>query len=125
MIKGIGVDIIDNDRFNILLKKYKNKIVKKILSKSEIIEFEKTKNRPAFLSKRFAAKEALSKALGCGLYRSGLYPSRISVKHDKYGKPYLSLHDTLLSLIPMGSINIQLSLSDSNNQTVAFVTIEE
>ena len=77
-----------------------------------------------FLSRRFAAKEALSKALGFGLYRKGIYPKYISVKHNDLGKPFLSLSSELETIINNDNINIQLSITDSDTQSIAFVVIE-
>ncbi len=67
MISGIGVDLVDKARFINLFKKFGNRAATKILSKDEYLEYKKISNKPSFLSKRFAAKEALSKALGVGL----------------------------------------------------------
>ena len=91
MINGIGVDLVDKARFINLVKKFGNRVATKILSKDEYLEYKNISNKPSFLSKRFAAKEALSKALGVGLYRKGIYPKYISVKHNDLGKPSLSL----------------------------------
>ncbi len=78
MISGIGVDLVDKARFINLVKKFGNRVATKILSKDEYLEYKIISNKPSFLSKRFAAKEALSKALGVGLYRKGIYPKYIS-----------------------------------------------
>ena len=75
-------------------------------------------------AKRFAAKEALSKALGVGLYRKGIYPKYISVKHDDFGKPFLSLSSELETIINNHNMKIQLSITDSDTQSIAFVVIE-
>ena len=65
---GIGVDIIDNSRIK---KSITNKnFVSRIFSNDEIIRSKKAFNKTAFFSKRFAAKEAFSKALGTG-FRKG------------------------------------------------------
>ena len=74
MIKGIGIDLVDKYRFKKIIQQYGNKFAHKILSRSEYVEYEDISNKESFLSKRFAAKEALSKAIGCGLYRNGIYP---------------------------------------------------
>ena len=125
MIKGIGVDLTDKYRFKILIEKYGNKIATKLLSSKEFNEYGNSNNKASFLSKRFAAKEALSKALGYGLYRYGIYPKRITIGHDSYGKPFFSFSKTMLDNTVSKYKNIQLSISDSDNQSIAFVTIEE
>ena len=124
MISGIGVDLVDKARFINLFKKFGNRAATKILSKDEYLEYKKISNKPSFLSKRFAAKEALSKALGVGLYRKGIFPKYISVKHDDFGKPFLSLSLKLEPIINNHNMKIQLSITDSDTQSVAFVVIE-
>ena len=124
MISGIGVDLVDKARFINLVKKFGDRAATKILSKDEYLEYKKISNKPSFLSKRFAAKEALSKALGVGLYRKGIYPKYISVKHDDFGKPFLSLSSELETIINNHNMKIQLSITDSDTQSIAFVVIE-
>ena len=124
MINGIGVDLVDKARFINLVKKFGNRVAMKILSKDEYLEYKNISNKPSFLSKRFAAKEALSKALGVGLYRKGIYPKYISVKHDDFGKPFLSLSSELEKIINNHNMKIQLSITDSDTQSIAFVVIE-
>ena len=63
MVKGIGIDLIDKLRFDKLIEKYGNKIATKILSTHEYHEYKESKCKSSYLSKKFAAKEALSKAL--------------------------------------------------------------
>ena len=123
MISGIGVDLVDKARFINLVKKFGNRAANKVLSKDEYLEYKNISNKPSFLSKRFAAKEALSKALGVGLYRKGIYPKYISVKHDNLGKPFLSLSSKLETIIGR-NMKIQLSITDSDSQSIAFVVIE-
>ena len=124
MISGIGVDLVDKARFINLVKKFGNRVATKILSKDEYLEYKNISNKPSFLSKRFAAKEALSKALGVGLYRKGIYPKYISVKHNDLGKPFLSLSSELETIINDHNMKIQLSITDSDTQSIAFVVIE-
>ena len=63
MIKGIGIDLVDKDRFNKLLAKFGNRVAQKVLSYDERNEYENIDDKTSFLSKRFAAKEALSLSL--------------------------------------------------------------
>ena len=123
MISGIGVDLVDKARFINLVKKFGNRVATKILSKDEYLEYKNISNKPSFLSKRFAAKEALSKALGVGLYRNGIYPKYISVIHNDLGKPSLSLSSELKTVVN-NNMRIQLSITDSDTQSIAFVVIE-
>ena len=124
MIKGIGVDLVDKERFLKLIKKFGNRIAIKILSAEEYSDYISIPNKVSFLSKRFAAKEALSKALGIGLYRQGLYPKYITIKHDDYGKPYYNLSSKLQEGINNPSANLQLSISDTDTSSIAFAIVE-
>ena len=66
MIFGIGTDIVETQRMQDLLDKHGVKAAHKILSETELVEFEQAVNQAAFLAKRFAAKEATAKAFGTG-----------------------------------------------------------
>ena len=78
---GIGVDIIDNSRIK---KSITNKrFLSKIFSNSEIKKSKNNINKTSYFSKRFAAKEAFSKALGTG-FRKGLNFQDISINNDNH-----------------------------------------
>ena len=124
MIRGIGVDLVDKDRFIKLVKKFGNRVAGKILSVEEYSDYLNISNKASFLSKRFAAKEALSKALGIGLYREGLYPKYITIKHDNYGKPFFSLSSKLEENVNSRYTSLQLSITDSDRSSIAFVVVE-
>ena len=124
MIRGIGVDLVDKDRFIKLVKKFGNRVASKILSVEEHSDYLNIPNKASFLSKRFAAKEALSKALGTGLYREGLYPKYITIKHDIYGRPFFSLSSKLEEIVNSRYTSLQLSITDSDTSSIAFVVVE-
>ena len=79
-IFGIGVDIVENNRFKKLLKK--NNFVNRICSQKELYVFKNKKNKISYLSKRFSAKEAFVKSLGTG-FRHNLCFTDISILNDK------------------------------------------
>ena len=124
MIKGIGIGLVDKDRFNKLLAKFGNRVAQKVLSYDERNEYENIDDKTSFLSKRFAAKEALSKAFGSGLYRNGVYPTLISVKHNENGKPFFEFRDSLNFYVKNNFSNIQLSITDSDSESIALVVAE-
>ena len=125
MIKGIGIDLIDNSRIQVLHEKYGQIFAKKILSESEMIEFKKSRSPVSYLAKHFASKEALSKALGTGLYRRGIFPSNLTVDHDDAGKPFFIKNDSLLEVLKsISASNIFLSISDTNSHSTAMVLVE-
>ena len=121
---GIGVDIIDNLRIkkSILNKKF----IKRIFTKNEINISKKINNKASFFSKRFAAKEAFSKALGTG-FRKDLNFNDISVVNDKYGKPSIEMNKKIINLInkrfKTKNVSIFLSISDEKKHSIAFVVI--
>jgi|TARA_B110000914_G_scaffold66292_1_gene57913 holo-[acyl-carrier protein] synthase len=125
MIFGIGADIVSIPRIQAMLDKRGDKIAKKILSKTELIGFNKSVKPAAFLAKRFAAKEATAKALGTG-FRDGLNLSHISVQNNELGRPGLIFEhraEKLLSELNVGRSFI--SLSDEENYAIAYVTLME
>lgn len=125
MIKGIGIDLIDNSRIQVLHEKYGQVFAKKILSEAEIIEFKKSRSPISYLAKHFASKEALSKALGTGLYRRGIFPANLTVDHDDAGKPFFIKNDSLLEVLKsISASNIFLSISDTNSHSTAMVLVE-
>ncbi len=125
MIKGIGIDLVENDRIKFLYNKYGAKFAKKILSKTELAEFLNTDLPANYLSKNFASKEALSKALGTGLYREGVYPSSFTVTHTELGKPFFIINEVLATFLEKLSANsLFLSISDSDRHSIAMVIVE-
>ena len=123
---GIGVDIIENRRVkkSILNKRF----VSRIFSNSEIRDSKKSVNKAGFFSKRFAAKEAFSKALGTG-FRNGLNFKDISIVNDRFGKPFIKKSNKINNFMKMKfktkKINILLSISDEKKHSVAFVILEK
>ena len=89
-IYGLGTDIVNIKRIDNSLKKYGLVFKNKIFSKKEISYCEKKKNPSAFYAKRFAAKEAFSKAIGTGI-RKGLSLKDIEISNNLYGKPTIVL----------------------------------
>ena len=114
-IFGIGTDIVNIKRLEKSLKKNGSKFKRKIFSKNEIVYCEKKKNPISFYAKRFAAKEALSKALGTGI-RKGIDFKSIEILNDNLGKPSIALKGGAASFlkkkIKSKKYSIYLSLSD-------------
>ena len=98
MIIGIGIDLVDIFRINKILEKYPGQFAKRVLGKRELRTYEKIlfsdlrskEKANRFIAKRFAAKEAVSKAFGTGL-RGQVSFKAIEVLNDKLGKPYVVL----------------------------------
>ena len=125
-IFGIGTDIVNINRMDNSLKKYGFNFKNKIFSKKEITYCENKKNSSAFYAKRFAAKEAFSKALGTGI-RKGINLKNIEISNNIYGKPSILLKGTLASYLKKKlkskKYDIHLSLSDDKPWAQATVII--
>ena len=121
---GVGVDIIENSRIK---KSIKNKkFLTRVFSKIEIINSKKNNNKSGYFSKRFAAKEAFTKALGTGI-RKGINLKNIIIFNDVYGKPKIKLkgstYNYLKKKIKSKKYNVHLSLSDDEPWAQATVII--
>ena len=125
-IFGVGTDIVNINRLKKSLNKRNSSFKKKIFSKKEISYCEKKSNPIPFYAKRFAAKEALSKALGTGI-RKGISFKNIEVKNDISGKPFIKLNGEaeifLKKKIKNKKYSVHLSLSDESFLAQAFVLI--
>ncbi len=130
MILGIGTDLAQIKRYEENLKKLNNKLIEKHFSKKEQEDFQnKLENQQAsFTAKRFAAKEAISKALGTGI-RNQIYLKDIEIQNNDLGAPYATLYNGALKqlekLCPKGyQGTVHLSLSDDGDYAQAFAIIE-
>ena len=125
-IIGIGVDIVNNNRLKKLVKN--KKFLSRIFTNKEQIISNRLKNKINFYSKRFAAKEAFSKATGFGISKN-LNFKDIEVKNNKKGKPIINLNKTtvlyLKKKFKVNSFKTKLSLSDEKNYSIAYVIIEK
>ena len=127
MIIGLGTDIIDIRRITKVINKYGYRFKKKCFHEKEIRKCESRYNSNESYAKRYAAKEACSKALGTGLAR-GIFWKDIEVINNKYGKPYIKLHNRALKRIQEISkknFKIEVSLSDEKKYAIATVIISE
>ena len=122
-IFGIGTDIVSIGRIEKNLNKYGDRFAAKILQEAELKEFMQKKYQAVFLAKRFAAKEAVVKAMGTG-FRDGLVLRNIAVGHDDLGKPILEYSGCAKAFIENNAItNSYISLSDEKENALAFVTL--
>ena len=120
---GIGTDIVSVDRIKNSLKN--KKFINRIFNKKEILKCKKITNSINCYAKRFAAKEAFSKALGTGI-SSGVNFNEIVILNKKSGKPYINVIGQTKKILNKKfkkKTKISLSLSDEKKYAVAFVTI--
>lgn len=116
----IGVDIVNIDR----ISKLTDYTIKRLFNKKEVEKansFTNEKNRSEFLAGRFAAKEALAKALGVGFTK--LIPSEILITNLESGQPVIILEGKTLETYP--NLDMQVSISHDPPSAVAVVLIEE
>jgi len=123
-IFGIGTDIVSIMRIK---KSIKNKkFVSRVYNEKEILKCKKLIKSENCFAKRFAAKEAFSKALGTGI-SNGINLNEIIVKNNNSGKPYFNFEGNTKKFLKKKFNNkkfkTSLSLSDENKYAVAFVTI--
>ena len=124
MIFGVGTDIVELARFEGMLERFGDRLAGRVLSDQELAEFRTHASPARLIAKRFAAKEALAKAVGSGL-RDPVSLRRISITHDRLGKPALQFDDLLRThLAQLGITGHHLSISDERNMIVAFVVLE-
>ena len=123
-IFGIGTDIVRISRIKKSLKK--ELFLQRLFNKKEISKCNKIKNYENCFAKRFAAKEAFSKALGTGIAK-GINFNEILFLNEKNGKPFIKLLNKtkkkVEEKVKKKKYRISLSLSDEKDYAVAFVTI--
>ena len=123
-IYGVGTDIVSISRIKHSLKK--RYFISRVFNEKEISKCQKIKNKFNCFAKRFAAKEAFSKALGTGI-SSGIKLNEIVVLNEKNGKPLIRLIKNTKKIvekkIKKKKYKISLSLTDEKSFAVAFVTI--
>jgi holo-[acyl-carrier protein] synthase len=127
MILGIGSDIIDIRRIEQTLARHGERFVQRIFTETEQRKSDRRKLRAASYAKRFAAKEACSKALGTG-FRQGVYWRDLGVVNLPSGKPTMALTGNaaahLEKMLPMGHVaQIDLTITDDFPMAQAFVII--
>lgn len=124
MIFGIGTDIVEVSRIETSIAQFGDDFAKRILAESEFESYQQSHIKARFLAKRFAAKEAFSKALGTGLRAPATFQN-IAVSHDELGKPILVLALELQAFIQSKNITqTHISISDEKNLAAAFVVLE-
>ena len=127
MIVGIGSDIVNIKRIEKTINKFGKKFINRCFSRVEILRSEKRANKAASYAKRFAAKEAFSKALGTG-FSQGVFWKDISVENNNLGKPVLKLNGNakkiLKQLVPKNKKPlVNITITDENQIAYAMVII--
>ena len=125
MIHGIGIDIVAVSRMRENIDQYGDRFAGKILSEQDLVEYASVSSPAHYLAKRFAAKEALTKALGTG-FRDGISLKNIRIRNETTGKPGIicvGRADEIMS--SLGIVSCHLSLSDERDYACACVVLEK
>ncbi len=128
MIVGLGNDIVDIRRVEKTLERYGERFIRRLFTDIEIAKSERRAQRAASYAKRFAAKEACSKALGTG-FRKQVFWRDMGVVNLPSGRPTMVLtngaKEQLEKLIPEGhEARIHLTITDDFPYAQAIVMIE-
>jgi len=119
MIIGNGVDIIEIQRVEELIKK-QPRFLEKYFTEREINYFKEKQMNPETIAANFAGKEAVSKAFGTGI--RGFNFIDIEILRDDLGKPYVNLYERALELSEkMNILEFMISLSHHQTTAIAFV----
>ncbi len=124
MIAGIGTDLVRIERIRHVLERHGERFARRVLVETELARFRVHGSPHRFLAKRFAAKEALAKALGTGIGGEVSFQD-LEIRNDAAGRPQVvpskRLRDWMQS---RGWRNLQLSLSDEDDLALAFAVVE-
>ncbi|MBI4997809.1 MAG: holo-ACP synthase [Rhodocyclales bacterium] len=124
MIFGVGTDIVIIARLTSMWARHGERVLARILAPEEFADFRRATDPGRFLAKRFAAKEALGKALGTGL-RAPVSLSAIAIAHDSHGKPYFRLAPDLAAYLAERRLTAHISISDERDCALAFTVVEQ
>ena len=124
MIYGVGTDLIEIRRIERVLARFGERFARRILCEPELARFRRHRQPVAYLAKRFAAKEAFTKALGTGIHAPANWHG-VWVNNLRSGKPVLDFSPALRQLLEARGIRrAHLSLSDEREMASATVILE-
>jgi holo-[acyl-carrier protein] synthase len=124
VIYGVGTDVVEIGRIEKALARYGERFARRILCEPELQRFKDHRLPAAYLAKRFAAKEAFTKALGTGIHAPANWHG-VWVRNLPSGKPVLEFSDALQQLLVLRGIDkSHLSLTDERGVAMATVILE-
>jgi len=124
MIVGLGTDIVEIARIRHLWQRQGERFAQRLLTEAELQALQESCQPERFLAKRWAAKEALAKALGTGI-ADGISFQQMQVNHYPSGQPYWHCNGAVLAHMErLGIKNSHLSISDEQHYAVATVILE-
>ncbi|WP_298768445.1 holo-ACP synthase [uncultured Shewanella sp.] len=123
-IVGLGTDVVEIERIHKLVLSSPLKLAKRVLTSSELEQFQSVNQPSRYLAKRFAAKEAAAKALGTGIGR-GVSFQHIEIKNDDYGAPHISFSQGAADRLAwLKGTSAHVTIADELHYAVATVIIE-
>lgn len=124
MIYGVGTDVVEIGRIEKALERFGERFARRILCEPEFVRFQNHRVPAAYLAKRFAAKEAFTKALGTGINAPANWHG-VWVRNLPSGKPVLEFSEPLAQLLQQRRIShSHLSLTDERGVALATVILE-
>jgi holo-[acyl-carrier protein] synthase len=124
MIYGVGTDVVEIGRIEKALERFGERFARRILCEPELRRFAKHRLPANYLAKRFAAKEAFTKALGTGIKAPANWHG-VWVTNHASGKPELEFSEPLKKVLSKrGILRAHLSLSDERGVALATVILE-
>jgi len=124
VIYGVGTDVVEIERIRSALERFGERFARRILCESELRRFQSHRLPANYLAKRFAAKEAFTKALGTGI-RAPANWHGVWVRNLPSGKPVLEFSEELKKLLETRKIlNSHVSLTDERGVAMATVILE-
>ena len=124
MIYGVGTDVVEIERIRSALERFGERFARRILCEPELKRFHGHRLPANYLAKRFAAKEAFTKALGTGIHAPANWHG-VWVRNLPSGKPVLEFSDALKQLLSQRKISTaHVSLSDERGMAMATVILE-
>jgi len=124
MIVGIGIDIVDIERVNRLLDRYKDRFVKRVFTEEEEKYAYRSIKPAERLAGRFAVKEAFMKAIGTGK-SNGILWRDVETVRGPLGRPKVKLYgkaDKYMNML--NGNNVHVSITHDGGKAIAFVVIE-
>ena len=122
VIQGIGVDVVDVKRMKIALDAWGPRLIKKMFTDREVAYCQSKKKPHEHFAARFAAKEAVSKAMRTGW--SGKFRWKdVEITNDASGAPKVILYDFVAEQLTQCEVHV--SISHTENTVVAFAIIEK
>ncbi|MBE1276897.1 holo-ACP synthase [Enterovibrio baiacu] len=124
-VVGLGTDIVEIARFDDIIARNQDAFAKRVLTSAELEKYGATKFPARYLAKRFAVKEAASKALGTGI-ACGVTFHDFEVSNDALGKPIVTFSGVAKQMADeRGVTNILLTIADEKRYAVATVLLEQ